>query len=531
MTEEPAVGIPMTLLNYDTIVVLDFGSQYTQLIARRMRELGVYTEILPHSIPLQELQLRKPKGVVISGGPMSVYESDSLNLPADFLEWQESDSIPILGICYGMQLLAHVLGGKVLAVTNREYGLQTISVLEGSRLLGAARKKLQVWMSHGDQVQAPPQGSRVIAKTSTCPVAAFENTDRGIFGVQFHPEVHHTEGGTDIIRAFLFDICRCRATWQIANFIDQTVAELKSTLGNERVLMGVSGGVDSTVAALLLQNAIGEQLHCVFVDNGLLRTGEVEEVRANLAPLFTNFHFVDATKIFLQRLQDIVDPEEKRTIIATAFIEVFQQKASELSRSVGGFTYLGQGTIAPDRIESGVTSSASSHIKSHHNVALPETLHLKVVEPLQLLYKDEVRRVGEELGLPSSFVNRQPFPGPAMAVRIIAPVTVDRLRIVREADVILTDELKRAGVYEDLWQAFAVFLPVQSVGVMGDARTFEYAVALRIVESEDAMTARIAHLDWDLLERTATRIINEVHGVNRVLYDLSNKPPATIEFL
>jgi GMP synthase (glutamine-hydrolysing) len=424
-----------------------------------------------------------------------------------------------------------MLGGKVTRARVREYGLQTLAVTRGSELLARLQNVEPVWMSHGDRVQNLPPGFSITASSETCPIAAFEDARRRLFGVQFHPEVHHTEHGMDIIRTFLFDVCRCQATWRMADFIATTVAELKRMVGADRVLMAVSGGVDSTVAALLLQKAVGDQLHCIFVDNGLQRSGEVEQVRSELAPFFANFHAVDAMDMFLKRLKGVADPERKRRIIASAFVEVFHQKASQLASRFGRFTYLGQGTIAPDRIETGATSSASSRIKSHHNVTLPESMRLRLVEPLAPLYKDEVREAGRQLGLPESFVRRHPFPGPALAVRILGPVTGERLRIVRAADAILAEELIHAGVYEDLWQAFAVFLPIRSVGVKGDARTYEYAVALRIVESQDAMTARMARLDWALLERVATRIINEVHGVNRVLYDLSNKPPATIEFL
>ena len=524
-------SVTMTGKDIDNVVVLDFGSQYTHLIVRRIRELGVYAEAIPHTTPLAKLVERTPRGVVFSGGPKSVYEEGAPHPPEGFLEWQERSRTPVLGICYGMQLLAHLLGGRVAPAPAREYGLRDLKVSRDSQLLSGLQEREVVWMSHRDQVQGLPPGFRVTASTDTCPVAAFENPDRRIYGVQFHPEVRHTPRGREVLWSFLFDICRCRTGWRMADFIERTVEELRCQVGGKRVLMAVSGGIDSTVAALLLQRAVGNQLHCVFVDTGLLRQGEPERVRSELASLFTNFHVVDASSLFLDRLRGVSDPERKRRIIASTFIEVFQHAASKLARQVGPFTFLGQGTIAPDRIESGATSAASSLIKSHHNVTLPEALHLKVVEPLQLLYKDEVRRVGQELGLPRHFLRHHPFPGPGLAIRILGPVNKRRLQILRQADAILTQELERSGLYDELWQGFAVLLPVRTVGVMGDQRTYQYAIALRLVESEDAMTARIARPPWLLLERTAARIINEVPGVNRVLYDLSNKPPATIEYL
>ena len=524
-------AITMTGKDLDNVVVLDFGSQYTHLIVRRIRELGVYAEAIPHTVPLDKLVAKRPRGVVFSGGPKSVYEEGAPYPPEGFLKWLEKNCIPVLGICYGIQVLAHLLGGRVAPAPAREYGLRTLMVRPGSQLLAHLQEREVVWMSHKDQVEEPPPGFNVTASTETCSVAAFENPERRIYGVQFHPEVRHTPRGMEVLRVFLFDICRCQATWSMTDFIGRTVEQLRREIGRGRVLMAVSGGIDSTVAALLLQRAIGDQLHCIFVDTGLLRQGEPEQVRSELAPLFTNFHVVEASHLFLNRLKGVSDPERKRRIIASTFIELFQHAASQLARQVGAFTFLGQGTIAPDRIESGATSAASSLIKSHHNVTLPETLHLKVVEPLQLLYKDEVRKVGQKLGLPRHFLRRHPFPGPGLAIRILGPVNKRRLQILRQADAILTQELERSGLYDELWQGFAVLLPVRTVGVMGDQRTYQYTIALRLVESEDAMTARIARPPWLLLERTAARIINEVPGVNRVLYDLSNKPPATIEYL
>jgi GMP synthase (glutamine-hydrolysing) len=521
----------MTASQHDRIVVLDFGSQYTHLIVRSIRELGVYAEILPHNTPVIELKNQSIKGFILSGGPRSVYDKEGFQLPKGWFKWQKETGTPVLGICYGLQLISHSLGGKVTSVDTKEYGFQTLKVKKGSRLLAAMSSEEQVWMSHGDQVGKLPAGFKVIATTETCPVAAFENLDRDIYGVQFHPEVIHTKRGMEVLRTFVLDICGCKPTWRMEDFISETIKELKELIGDEKVIMGVSGGVDSTVAALLLQQAIGNQLHCVLVDIGLMRSGEIDWVTKELTPLLTHFHVVDASELFLSGLKDVIDPEEKRHIIASAFIEVFQHTATELEEKYGEFTFLGQGTINPDRIESGATSSSSARIKSHHNVTLPEALRLKVVEPLHLLYKDEVRAVGRKLGLSDKFIRRHPFPGPALAVRIVGMVTTEKLRIVREADLILLEELERAGVYEEIWQAFAAFLPVQSVGVMGDERTFEYAIALRAVVSRDAMTARAYRFDWELLERIGTRIINEVKGVNRVFYDISSKPPSTIELL
>jgi len=519
-------------LDRDTIVVLDFGGQYTHLISRRVRELGVYSEILSYDTPLAELEkVPGVRGIIFSGGPSSVYDEDSPRVSREFFSWCREKRLPVLGICYGHQLIIHVLGGGVKRLDRREYGKTVLYVENKEDLFKGLGDREIVWMSHGDQVVELPEGFEKIGHTDNCPIAAYRNTESGIYGVQFHIEVRHTERGMEILENFVRGICGCSPTWRMEDWIEETVRGIRERVGDGRVIMAVSGGVDSTVAAVLLHRAVGKNLHCVFVDNGLLRKNEAEEViRRFKQHGFEHFHFVDAGETFLSRLKGVTDPEEKRRIIADTFIRIFETKARELEKTYGKIEYLGQGTIYPDRVESAATSKASAKIKSHHNVTLPEGMTLKLVEPLASLYKDEVRKVGKMLGLGDDVVWRQPFPGPSLAVRIIGEVTREKLRILREADAIVQEEIQKSDFRKRLWQSFAVLLPVKTVGVMGDARTYENVIAIRAVESEDAMTANFAKLDWDLLERIASRIVNEVEGVNRVVYDITNKPPSTVEW-
>jgi len=520
----------------DTILVMDFGGQYTQLIARRVRELAVYSEIVAYTASLSDIQAFNPKGIILSGGPRSVYEGGSPTISEEFFTYCIENSIPVLGICYGLQLIGQVFGGKITSYPKKEYGKIEVNVLnqgglnQEGLLEGLDATEL-VWMSHGDQITEPPENFEVIASSETCPIAAIQNKDDQIYAVQFHIEVSHTPKGMQILRNFVFNICKCRLNWKMADFIKDVISKIRETVKNENVIMAVSGGVDSTVAAILIEKAIGDRCYCIFVDNGLMRKNEVAEVKHNFEEIlrFKHFFVVDASNLFLSRLEGVTDPEEKRRIIASTFFEVFEEKAEELKGQYGEIKFLGQGTIAPDRIESGVTSSTSAKIKSHHNVTLPEKLKLAVLEPLALLYKDEVRIVGKELGIPEEFIQRHPFPGPSLAIRIVGEVTEEKLQIVRESDAILIEEIKKAGVYNKVWQAFTSYLPIKSVGVMGDARTYQNMVLIRMIESQDAMTANFAKVDWDLLELIASRIMNEVPGVNRVVYDVSNKPPATIE--
>lgn len=515
----------------DTILIMDFGGQYTQLIARRVRELAVYSEIVSYTAKISDIRALKPKGIILSGGPKSVYDKESPSISEDFFTYCKDQAIPILGICYGLQLIGHVFGGKITSYPKKEYGKTGINVLKQKGLLEGLGATELVWMSHGDQVTKLPENFEAIASSETCPIAAIQSKTDQIYAVQFHIEVNHTPKGMQILRNFVFSICKCAPNWKMAGFINETISKIQDRVKNERVIMAVSGGVDSTVAARLIEKAIGDRVSCIFVDNGLMRKNEVAEVKQNFEEILKLKHFfvVDASNLFLSRLKGITDPEEKRRIIANTFFEVFEAKAEELKGRGGKIKFLGQGTIAPDRIESGVTSGASAKIKSHHNVTLPEKLSLEVLEPLALLYKDEVRQVGKELGIPEDFIQRHPFPGPSLAIRIIGDVTEEKLKIVRESDAILIEEIRKAGIYNKVWQAFTSYLPIKSVGVMGDARTYQNMVLIRMIESQDAMTANFAKVDWDLLERIASRIINEVPGVNRVVYDISNKPPATVE--
>ncbi|MFW9898756.1 MAG: glutamine-hydrolyzing GMP synthase [Candidatus Thorarchaeota archaeon] len=516
----------------EKIVVVDFGGQYCHLIARRVRELGVFTEIIPHDTDLNKLMELKPKAIILSGGPNSIYNDGSPKLKKNFFKYIIENKIPVLGICYGHHLIIHQLGGKIEPQHNKEYGKTQLEIIEHNKLLKTLNKREIVWMSHGDQVKRLPNGFKTLAKTETCPIAAYGNLEKNFYGVQFHPEVIHTPKGNVVLENFITKIAECKKEWKLENWIKQSIEDIKKEVGkNTRVILGLSGGVDSSVTAVLMHKAIGDRLHSIFINNGVLRKNEHIEVQETFRDkLNFNFHYVDAEDLFLERLKGVDDPEEKRRIIGYTFIEVFEKKTIELEETYPDIKYLAQGTIYPDRVETSATSKVSAKIKSHHNLTLPENMMLKIIEPLKDLYKDEVRKIGLKLGLPKEIIIRHPFPGPGLAVRIIGPINKEKLDILREADTILIEEIKKEGVYESLWQAFCVFLPIKTVGVMGDFRTYEYICSIRIVESLDAMTANFAKLDWDLLEKISTRIINEVKGINRVVYDISNKPPSTIEF-
>jgi GMP synthase (glutamine-hydrolysing) len=510
-------------VNHQTLVVLDFGSQFTQLIARRLRELSVYCEILPFDTPVAEIRRRKPVGIILSGGPKSVSEAGA---PHCDLGVYTAD-VPVLGICYGMQLMTHALGGEVAPAPHREFGMATVQVQPGAPLFASVPADLRVWASHGDFVKSPPPGFEITATSANAPVAAMAASDRGLYALLFHPEVVHTDHGLEILRNFAYDICGCTGDWTMRSFVQEATERIREQVGEGRVVCGLSGGVDSTVAAVLIHRAVGDRLTCIFVDNGVMRQDEAEQIRRRFERLQLPLVFADASDLFLQRLAGIVDPEQKRKIIGSAFIDVFEAEALKL----GSFDYLAQGTLYPDVIESVSVIGPSHVIKSHHNVGgLPERMRFKLVEPLRQLFKDEVRLVGKELGLDDEFVWRQPFPGPGLAVRILGEVTPSRLALVRRADHIVSEEVKRAGLYRQIWQSFAVLLPIQSVGVMGDARTYEYTIAIRAVESKDGMTADWARLPYDLLATISSRIVNEVKGINRVVYDVSSKPPSTIEW-
>jgi GMP synthase (glutamine-hydrolysing) len=515
------------------IIVLDFGGQYCHLIARRIREIGVYSEILPYDVELKHIVDLNPDGIILSGGPNSVYDKDSPQLSMDFYTYINENKIPVLGICYGFHLLIYQLGGETEPKEKKEYGRTEIDIVQTGKLFESLGKSETVWMSHGDQVKKMPENFITLAKTDTCPIAAYENQTLNIYGVQFHPEVVHTPKGNRILENFVINISKAKKSWKLKDWIEQKINEIKKEIGpSKRVILGLSGGVDSSVVAILLNKALGDRVHCIFVNNGLLRKNEELEVQETFINKlrFKNFHYVDANHLFLERLKNVEDPEEKRKIIGHTFIEVFEQETIELERLYPDIKYLAQGTIYPDRVETSATSKTSAKIKSHHNLTLPEDMTLEIIEPLKDLYKDEVRKIGIKLGLPKEIISRHPFPGPGLAVRIIGPIDKVKLDILREADVILLDELRKEGIYDDLWQAFCVFLPLKTVGIMGDYRTYEYICSIRAVESQDAMTANFAKLDMDMLERISTRIINEVKGINRVVYDISNKPPSTIEY-
>ena len=504
------------------ILVLDFGAQYTQLIARRIRECKVYCEILPYDTSLDTILARKPIGLVFSGGPSSVYEDGAPRIDKRVYDL----GLPILGICYGMQSMAHDLGGKVSAATLKEFGKTQLDVLDPTVMFEDLNPELVCWMSHGDTVEEPPPGFTISAKTDNCPVAAMYNADRRFYAVQFHPEVVHTPWGTEVIRGFLQQVCQTGGLWTMESFIEQQVDIIRKQVGDAQVVCGLSGGIDSCTVAALVHKAIGDQLTCIFVNHGLLRKGEEDDVQRKFAAAFNiNLVYVDAVDRFVGRLEGVTDPERKRKIIGEEFVRVFEEESNKLTNA----TYLAQGTLYPDVIESGTKSAAK--IKTHHNVGgLPADMNLKLVEPLRFLFKDEVRAVAEELGLPSEMVWRQPFPGPGLAIRITGEVNKERLDLLRSADWIIIDEIKKAGLYRKVWQSFAVLVPTKSVGVMGDQRTYAYPIVLRAVTSEDAMTADWARLPYEVLDRISNRIVNEVPGVNRVVLDITSKPPATIEW-
>jgi GMP synthase (glutamine-hydrolysing) len=511
-------------VRHQTIIVLDFGSQYTQLIARRLRELNVYSEILPFDTPLAQLLARRPAGIVLSGGPRSVSDERAPRGDQGLFEC----GVPVLGICYGMQWMSDALGGEVAHAPQREYGHATIRLNETGTLFNTLPGEIKAWASHGDFVTSAPQGFSVVATSANAPVAAMEDSARRLYALLFHPEVAHTDHGLDILRNFAYGVCGCTGDWTMASFVEETAAAVRRQVGEGRVACALSGGVDSAVAALLIHRAIGDRLTCIFVDNGLLRQNEAAQVRQRFVDkLHLPVEFVDASALFLGRLAGVVDPEQKRKIIGSTFIDVFEERAGEL----GEFDYLAQGTLYPDVIESVSVVGPSAAIKSHHNVGgLPARMRFALVEPLRNLFKDEVRNVGRELGLDDEFIWRQPFPGPGLAVRIVGEVKPDRLRLLQRADAIVAEEIRAAGWYRRLWQSFAVLLPVQSVGVMGDERTYEHTIAVRAVESRDGMTADWARLPHELLASISSRIVNEVKGINRVVYDISSKPPSTIEW-
>jgi GMP synthase (glutamine-hydrolysing) len=510
-------------VSHQTIVVLDFGSQYTQLIARRLRELSVYSEIWPPDAPAEKIRAKRPAGIILSGGPKSVSDAGAPKCDAAVFDI----GIPVLGICYGMQLMADTLGGTVAPARQREFGHALVTVTGPAPLFAGVPAEIRVWASHGDFVAAAPKGFAVVATSANAPVAAMVDDTRALHALLFHPEVVHTQFGLEILRNFAYGVCGCTGDWTMASFVEEATARVKAQVGEGRVVCGLSGGVDSTVAALIIHRAIGRSLTCILVDNGVLRLDEAAQIRKRFARLNLPLVFADASDRFLGRLAGVVEPEQKRKIIGATFIDVFEEEAAKL----GQVDFLAQGTLYPDVIESVAIVGQSSLIKSHHNVGgLPERMRMKLVEPLRELFKDEVREVGRKLDLDDEFVMRQPFPGPGLAVRILGEVTPERLSLLRRADAIVSEEVKREGWYSRVWQSFAVLLPIQSVGVMGDERTYEYTAAIRAVESRDGMTADWARLPHDLLARISSRIVNEVRGINRVVYDISSKPPSTIEW-
>jgi GMP synthase (glutamine-hydrolysing) len=513
---------------HDLVIVLDFGAQYSMLIARRVRECNVYTEVLPHDTPVSELKKRNVKGIIVSGGPASVYEKDAPK--ADPELW--NSGIPILGICYGLQLMAKELGGEVKQEKKREYGKADLLIDDETNIFAGLPNKIRSWMSHGDTVINLPQGFKPLAHTDNTKFAAIGNPENKLFGVQFHPEVVHTPKGIEILKNFVYLICNCKPTWTTANFIEEQVKELRAKVGKDKILLALSGGVDSTTVAALIHKAIGDQLVCMFIDQGFMRKNEAKKINELFTSKFRiNFIHINAAERFFTKLKGVTDPEQKRKIIGENFIRTFEEEAKKL----GDIPYLAQGTLYPDVIESAVpgttTGKVAKKIKTHHNVGgLPEKMGFKLIEPLRLLFKDEVRALGKDLGVPEEIITRQPFPGPGLSIRIIGEVTEERVKILQELDDIVVSEIKAAGLYKQLWQSFAVLLPIRTVGVMGNKRTYLNTAAIRAVSSKDAMTADWARLPYDLLEKISNRIVNETPEVNRVVYDISSKPPSTIEW-
>ncbi len=515
--------MPLQATPSEIVIILDFGAQYTQLIARRIRECHVYCEVIPYDTPVEKIIARKPLALVFSGGPSSVYEPNAPHIDKGVYEL----GLPILGICYGMQAMAQDLGAEVAAATRKEFGKTRLEVTTENLLFADLNPELVCWMSHGDTVECPPPGFTVLACTDNCPVAAMGDIERKFYAVQFHPEVVHTPWGTEIIRNFLEKICNATGLWNMGSFINAQIQNIREQVGNKHVVCGLSGGIDSTAVAALVSKAIGDQLTCIFVNHGLLRKGEEDDVQRRFAAAFNiKLIYVDAEERFLKRLAGVTDPERKRKIIGEEFVRVFEEEAGKLVDA----EFLAQGTLYPDVIESGTKNAAK--IKTHHNVGgLPDDMNFKLLEPMKFLFKDEVRAVSEELGVPTDLVWRQPFPGPGLAIRITGEVTKERLDMLRSADWIIIDEIKRAGLYRKVWQSFAVLTPgTSSVGVMGDQRTYAYPIVIRAVTSEDAMTAEWARLPYEVLERISSRIVNEVPGINRVVYDITSKPPSTIEW-
>lgn len=522
-SEGVLVSVKKNISDFDEIIVLDFGSQYNQLITRRLRDFGIYSELLPHDISMTKIRQINPKGIIFSGGPNSIYDQNALKVDPEIFKL----GIPILGICYGMQLMTSYLNGKVEKAANSEYGRADIEVEDTNSVLFAGLPKDEyVWMSHGDLVTGAPAGFETVASSKNCPIAAIANDQAKMYGIQFHAEVRNTQYGLDILRNFAFKVCGAKADWSMTDFIDLQIAEIRKTVGDKKVILGLSGGVDSSVTATLLHKAIGNQLTAIFVDHGMLRKNEGDEVMAALnRDLGVNIIRVNAQERFLNKLKGVTDPEQKRKIIGKEFIEVFADEAKKIK----DVDFLAQGTLYTDVIESGTNTAQT--IKSHHNVGgLPKDLHFKLIEPLRKLFKDEVRELGEKLGIPHDLVWRQPFPGPGLGIRVIGEVTEDKLKLVRDSDAILRDEIKKGGLQEKVWQYFTVLPGIKSVGVMGDGRTYDYTIGIRAVTSIDGMTADFARLPWDVLQKISTRIVDEVPSINRVVYDVTSKPPSTIEW-